>query len=97
MEEHEKTLLTIVVMGALIGIGQMLTGAEPVTIKLFIGRVILGSATSTIAGAILIWIPDLSPLAIIGLASALGIAGYQAIELWLKKRAITLLKGKFKQ
>lgn len=97
MEEHEKTLLTIVVIGALIGIGQMLTGAEPVTIKLFFGRVILGSATSTIAGAILIWIPDLSPLAIIGLASALGIAGYQAIELWLKKRAITLLKGKFKQ
>ncbi len=97
MEEHEKTLLTIVVMGALISIGQMLTGAEPVTIKLFIGRVILGSASSTIAGAFLIWIPDLSPLAIIGLASALGIAGYQAIELWLKKRAITLLKGKFKQ
>ncbi|MEY0514445.1 phage holin family protein [Providencia manganoxydans] len=97
MEEHEKTFITIAILGALIGIGQMLTGAEPITIKLFIGRVILGSATSVAAGAILIWIPDLSPLAITGLASALGIAGYQAIELWLKKRAITLLKGKFKQ
>ncbi|WP_434172240.1 hypothetical protein AHYW_001399 [Providencia manganoxydans] len=97
MEEHEKTFITLTIIGALIGLGQLLTGAEPITIKLFIGRVILGSATSVAAGAILIWIPDLSPLAITGLASALGIAGYQVIELWLKKRAITLLKGKFKQ
>ncbi|WP_350024824.1 phage holin family protein [Providencia rettgeri] len=97
MEEHEKTLLTIAVMGALIGIGKMLTGAEPITIKLFIGRVILGSATSVAAGAILILIPDISPIALTGVASALGIAGYQAVEMWLKKRGSALLQGKLKK
>ncbi|HEQ1858127.1 phage holin family protein [Shewanella sp.] len=97
MEEHNKTFITIALIGALIGIGQMLTSTETITAKLFIGRIILGSATSIAAGAVLIWIPDISPLAITGLASALGIAGYQVVELWLKKRAITLLKGKFKQ
>ncbi|HGJ5862955.1 phage holin family protein [Arsenophonus nasoniae] len=96
MEEQEKTFITLVLIGALIGIGQMLTNAEPVTIKLFMGRVILGSATSVAAGAMLIWIPDLSPLALTGLASALGIAGYQTIELSLKKRTSRWLKGKFK-
>ncbi|MEX9891301.1 phage holin family protein [Providencia rettgeri] len=97
MEEHEKTFLTIAVLGALIGIGKMLTGEEPITIKLFIGRVILGSATSVAAGAILIWIPDLSPLAVTGFASAMGIAGYQAVEMWLKKRGSALLQGKLKK
>ena len=97
MEEHNKTFITIALIGALIGIGQMLTSTETITAKLFIGRIILGSATSIAAGAVLIWIPDISPLAITGLASALGIAGYQVVELWLKKRAVTLLKGKFKQ
>lgn len=97
MEEHEKTLITIALMGALIGIGKMLTGAEPITIKLFIGRVILGSATSVAAGAILIWIPDISPIALTGVASALGIAGYQAVEMWLKKRGSALLQGKLRK
>lgn len=97
MEEHEKTFITMVVIGALISIGQMLTGAEPITIKLFVSRVILGAATSVAAAALLIWIPDLSPLALVGCASALGIAGYQAVEMWIKKRGSALLKGKFKQ
>ncbi|MDL9983987.1 phage holin family protein [Providencia rettgeri] len=97
MEEHEKTFITLFFIGALIAIGKVLTGDEPITLRLFIGRILLGSAVSVMAGAILIWVPDISPLAITGLGSAFGIAGYQLIELWLRKRGSSLLKGKFKQ
>ncbi|OJH81766.1 holin [Serratia marcescens] len=48
------------------------------------------------AGAALIWVPGLSPLAIVGLGAALGIAGHQAVELWLRRKGSSLLKGKGK-
>ncbi|MCG3462025.1 phage holin family protein [Xenorhabdus bovienii] len=97
MEEHEKTFVTLVLLGALIALGKMLTGNEPITLRLFIGRVILGSAVSIMAGALLIWWPGISPVAVTGIGSALGIAGYQLIEVWLRKRGSALLTGKLKK
>ncbi|BBU94769.1 MULTISPECIES: phage holin family protein [Providencia] len=97
MEEHEKTFIALFFIGVFIAIGKILTSDEQITARLFFGRVILGSAVSMLAGAVLIWIPDISPLAITGLGSAFGIVGYQLIEMWLKKRGSALLKGKFKQ
>lgn len=97
MEEHEKTFIALFFIGIFIAIGKILTSEEQITTRLFFGRVILGSAVSMLAGAVLILIPDISPLAITGLGSAFGIVGYQLIELWLKKRGSALLKGKFKQ
>ncbi|MEI9788384.1 phage holin family protein [Moellerella wisconsensis] len=97
MEEHEKTFIALFFMGVLIAIGKILTSDEQITVRLFFGRVILGAAISVLAGALLIWIPDISPLAITGLGSAFGIIGYQLIEMWLKKRGSALLKRKFKQ
>lgn len=87
MQEHEKSLYSLLVMGALIAIGHVVSSNDPITLRHFIGRVILGSFVSVIAGAVLIQIPDASPLAIQGLGAALGIAGYQTVELWLRRRA----------
>lgn len=87
MQEHEKSLYTLLLMGALIAIGKVLQGNDPITPRLFISRVILGSFVSVIAGAVLIQIPDASPLAVQGLGAGLGIAGYQAVEVWLRRRA----------
>ena len=97
MEEHNKTLISLIISGALIAIDKMMSGSEPITLRLFIGRVILGSAVSLMAGSLLIWIPGIPPLAITGLGSALGIAGFQLVELWLKKRGSDLLTGKLKK
>ena len=50
-------------------------------------------ASGLASGAVLIQIPDASPLAIQGLGAALGIAGYQAAEV---VAAATPVKDKFK-
>ncbi|CAM3632722.1 phage holin family protein [Yersinia ruckeri] len=94
MQEHEKSIIGLAIIGAVIALGKALTSDEPITARLFIGRVILGSATSVAAAAVLVWVPGLSPLAITGLGAALGIAGHQAVEVWLRRRGSSLLKGK---
>ena len=64
---------------------RLLVSKEPLSARLVIGRTILGSATSLIAGVVLLQMPDISPLALVGLASALGILGSTFIEEYLKK------------
>ncbi|AZP51358.1 holin [Rahnella aquatilis] len=96
MQEHEKSILSLILLGALIALGQMLVSSEPMTGKLFFGRIILGSATSMVAAAALIWIPDISPVAIAGLGAALGIIGHQTVEIWLRKKGSRYLSGKGK-
>lgn len=84
MQEHEKTLFTLIVVGGLIGMSRLLVSAEPLSWRMIIGRTILGSATSTVAGLILIQFPDISPVALVAIACALGILGSTFIEEYLK-------------
>ena len=88
MEDHEKNLLLLIVIGASIGFAKLLVSGEELTWRLMIGRTILGAATSTIAGAIILQIPDINPLALIAIASALGILGSTFIENWLKSQSM---------
>lgn len=85
MQEHEKSILMIIFIGGLIGMSRLLVSKEMLSARLVIGRTILGSATSLIAGVVLLQMPDISPLALVGLASALGILGSTFIEEYLKK------------
>ena len=87
MQEHEKTFLTLLVIGGLIGLSRLLVSDEDLSWRLIIGRTILGSAASTIAGLALIQFPDIDPNALIAIASALGLLGSNFIEQYLKKNA----------
>ena len=49
MQEHEKSLYSLLIIGALIAIGNVLTSNDPITPRLFAGRVILGSLVSVVA------------------------------------------------
>ncbi|MCA6972125.1 phage holin family protein [Pectobacterium carotovorum] len=86
MNEPDKSILSLFLIGALIVVGKVLAGGEPVTLRLFIGRVLLGGFVSMVAGVALVQFPNLSPVAINGIGAALGIAGYQAIELMIKSQ-----------
>lgn len=85
MQEHEKTFLTLIVIGGLIGLSRLLVSDERLSWRLVIGRTILGSAASTVAGLILIQVPEINPNALIAIASALGLLGSTFIEEYLKK------------
>ncbi|NNH00176.1 holin [Acinetobacter sp. ANC 5414] len=87
MQEHEKNLLLLIVIGACICFAKLLVSDEKLTWRLMIGRTILGAATSTISGAIVLQIPDINPLALIAIASALGILGSTFIEAWLRRQS----------
>ncbi|WP_418219833.1 holin [Burkholderia vietnamiensis] len=74
-------------MGALIGIAKLLVSSEQITFRVIVGRALLGSATSMVAGVALLQIPNLDPLALLGIGSALGIVGSQYIEILLRRKA----------
>ena len=87
MQDQDKTLYTLAIIGALIGIGKLLVSDEQLTIRLALGRMILGVGVSLIPGALLLHFAEINPLALIGVASAFGILGSTYIELYLKKLA----------
>lgn len=86
MQDHEKTLMQLLVIGGIIALGKVLASNEKITPRLIAGRVILGSAISVAAGAALVQFPDMSPLAVNGVGAGLGILGYQFCEMWLRRR-----------
>jgi len=80
LNAHEKELLTLVVLGAVIGLGKLLVGGERLTVRILLGRMIIGVGLSSSAGAILIMFKELEPTALIGFASAIGILGQSVLE-----------------
>lgn len=93
MQEHERNIYTLIGAGALIGLGKLLASDEKLSARLVIGRTVLGSATSLLAGVVLLQFPTIHPLALLGIASGLGILGSQTIEILLKRRAGKIIGG----
>jgi len=79
-------------MGAFIGVAKLLTSSEQLTFRVILGRAILGSATSMIAGVALIQVPNIPQLALLAIGSGLGIIGQQYIERMLRNKAEQILK-----
>ncbi|MGC0151870.1 hypothetical protein ACPRNU_05365 [Chromobacterium vaccinii] len=87
MQEHEKGLAALLVVGAAIGLGKLLVSQERITARLAVGRAILGGATSAVAGVALTQFPELPLPALVGVGAGLGILGAQYLEAWLKQKA----------
>lgn len=86
MPNGETSLLAkLVLIGALIAMGQLLVSNVRITFRILVGRVILGSATALMAGVALIKLENLNELTIIGIACALGILGSTVIEEFLRR------------
>ncbi|KDP84722.1 holin [Cupriavidus sp. SK-3] len=86
MQEPEKSLFMLALLGAMIGLGKLLASDERLTVRLAIGRTVMGAATSMVAGMALIQFPGLDPVALVGMGSMLGIGGSQALEGYFKRR-----------
>lgn len=85
MSDEIKALGALLLTGATIAVGKLLSGTEQITLRVAIGRTILGSFTSLVAGMLLLQIPDLGVLPLIATGSALGILGAQAVEAMLRR------------
>lgn len=97
MQEPDKSLLELLIMGAFIGVAKLLLSSNELTFRVIFGRAIMGSATSLVAGVVLLQIPNINPLALLAIGSALGIVGQQYVEKLIKHRLGLLeKKGKLK-
>lgn len=92
MQEYEKSIFGLILTGAFVALGKLLVSKEGITFRIVVGRAILGSATSLLAGLVLIQIPHIHPLALLSLGSGLGIVGQQVIERALRVKVIAALK-----
>ena len=86
MTAEEKSVLSLFMIGVLIVVGKVLAGGEPITPRLFIGRMFLGGLENIVPRIIKVQFPDLSLPAVCGIGSMLGIAGYQVIEIAIQRR-----------
>lgn len=75
-----ETLLALVVVGLVVGLGKLLASNEKLSWRLAIGRALVSAGLAVAAGALLAFIPGLSQLAIIGLAAASAVFGEQFLE-----------------
>ncbi len=79
-DSREQILLMLAAVGAVIAVGKMLAGGGKITLRLMIGRVIIGAGLSVAAAAALAMWPDLPGVALIGIGSAFGILGQAFLE-----------------
>lgn len=83
--DEAKTLLTMLLVGVISAIGNLLTCGEPISWRHALGRCITSGILAMAAGSVLVWLPNLSELALIGLSAAFASAGTSALERLLQK------------
>lgn len=76
-----RTVLVLGIMGAAVGVGQLLVDDDRgLSVRAIIGRALTSGALGVAAGAILIWQSDLPFEALAGLAAALASIGTSTLE-----------------
>lgn len=80
MQDYEKGFIALAIMGALIALGKMLNSDEPITARLVLGRVIVGSALSVAAGVALYFVPDIHRLRLPALVQRWGFLALMVLK-----------------
>ncbi|MBN8740719.1 MAG: holin [Xanthomonadaceae bacterium] len=79
MDQHDRGLLMLFAVGALVAVGKAMASAESVPWRVFAGRAIVGGTTAMIAAVVLALWPDLPAPALYGLASLAGHIGAEGL------------------
>ena len=87
MKQHPFILLLIV--GVVAGMGQLLASEEKLNWRIITGRAISSGSLGLVAGIILIWYPDIEPIAMCGVAALISSLGTSGLE-----RIIQIVWGK---
>ena len=76
----ETQVALLAALGAVVGLGQLLAGAEPLTVRLVVGRALTSAGLGASSAALLILMPDLPLAAQLGIAATLASLGTSALE-----------------
>jgi hypothetical protein len=68
------------VMGAVIGLGQLLGSDVPLRVRVVLARMIVTAGVAMSSSALLLLIPDVSHLAVAGVGAAMGSLGTSTLE-----------------
>jgi hypothetical protein len=74
------------ILGALIGLGQVLDSDEQLTWRIVVGRALVSAGLAATAPALLVWFPEMPRMAEFALAAAvasLGTSALQSLVRWL--------------
>ena len=74
----QATIFALV--GMMVGIGQLLASQEVLTTRIIVGRALSTGGLGTVAGVVVVWIPELSFAGQIGIAAAVASLGTSALE-----------------
>lgn len=82
---HAEAAASMVGVGLMIGLGQLLASEEELTARIIFGRAISSAGLSLAAGAALLQIPDMPLLALLGLSALLASLGTSFLERFTNK------------
>jgi hypothetical protein len=82
----EHTVLWLMGIGAVIGLGQLLRSQEPITLRAALGRAIVTGGLSVSGALILLVYPDAPLLPVLAAGAFAGSLGTDAIVAVLKKK-----------
>ena len=73
------------VLGALIGLGQILDSAEELSWRVLIGRALVSAGLASMAPALLAWFPNMPRMAEFAFAAALASLGTSSLQMLVRK------------
>lgn len=85
MQEHEKTFAQLLILGAAIGVGQLLASRERLTWRIVVGRAICSAGVAASAAALGLIFPSVGPVVQFGVAAAMASLGTSALEKLLQR------------
>ena len=68
------------IVGMAVGLGQLFASQEMLTTRIIVGRALSTGGLGTVAGVVVVWIPELSFAGQIGVAAGLASLGTSALE-----------------
>lgn len=81
MDKSETTMWTVGIIGAVIGIGQLLASGDKITARYALGRSILSTGIALSSFSVLAWLPDASPPLLVGVSALMASLGSSGLTM----------------
>ena len=85
MDNESKSVLGLILVGAAIGLGQLLNSKETLTVRIVAGRALSSGGIGLAAAACLAFLPDLSFYTQVGIAATIASLGTSVLEGLVKR------------